>query len=158
MDYNSSSFRNGAIDRLNGKFGKDDENRGDRMVARGERMMVKADARLEKRLTSQAEKTSSKKDKLSNKYGEAPKLGQDNRLKSAKDKAGKAASNLRVYNNAKDYQKEYPNEASGNEQFKAGKKNSYFLTATPEKLKYEKGQTKVKKGEMLSKHINSKKQ
>ena len=151
MDYNSSSFRNGAIDKLNGKFGKGDENRGDRMAARGERMMAKADVKLEKRLTSQAEKTSSRADKLSNKYGEAPKLGQDNKLKSAKSKAGNAASKLGVYNNAKDYQKEYPNEASGNEQFKwkSGKNSA-------EALKYQKGQTKVKRGEMLSKHINAK--
>ena len=146
-------FKNTAIDKMSGKFGQDPENsnRGDRMAARGERMMAKADTGLEKRLTSQAEKTSSRADKLSNKYGEAPKLGQDNRLKSAKDKAGKAASKLRVYNNAKDYKKEYPDEALGNEQFKWSSGNN-----SAEALKYQKGQAKVKKGEMLSKHINAK--
>lgn len=157
FDYNSSNFRNSTIDRLNGKFGKGDENRGDRMAARGRKMMAHADVKLEKRLESEAKKTSSKSDKLSSKYGETPKLGQYNRLKSAKDKAGTAQKKVNDYKLAKDFQdmpESNPNYKSmkGNEQFKWTKEQN-----SSEALKYQRGQTKVKKGEMLSKHINAKK-
>lgn len=151
-------FKNSAIDKMSGKFGQDPEkpNRGDRMVARGERMMANADVKLAERLASEAEKTSSRVDKLSNKYGEAPKLGQYNRLESAKSKAGTAQKKVNDYKLAKDFQdmpESNPNYKSmkGNEQFKWTKEQN-----SAEALRYQKGQTKVKKGEMLSKHINAK--
>lgn len=158
-DYNNIPFKNAAIDRLTSMTTS--PNRGDRMVARGEKKIAKAESKLDKRVFGTEERASEKVRRLSNRFGEAPKYNQSERLRSAKSKLGNAEyhtdklimlKNLDQNKNVRTDNKFYAQDMygamySGN---RDGFKNKDL------KDKFRKGQELVKKGEMLSKHINAK--
>ena len=158
-DYNDIPFKNAAIDRLTSMTTS--PNRGDRMVARGQNKMAKAESKLDKRVFGAEEKASEKVRKLSNKFGEAPKYNQSERLRLAKSKLESAEydtdklimlKNLdqNKNKNVRADNKFYAQDMYNGAIYKGGVKNKDL------KGKFRKGEGLVKKGEMLSKHINAK--